>query len=110
NFVGSSSSMSAATLFFAHSRHKQPEASWHLLAEHLREVARMAAQFAREMFSQRSATPKPSALEPLLPEAAVLAGLLHDLGKYRPEFQAMLRGTHPRNEKTWHKQVGAAHA
>jgi CRISPR-associated endonuclease/helicase Cas3 len=35
--------------------------------------------------------------------------LLHDLGKYRPEFQKMLRGG-PKGEQTRHKQAGAAEA
>ncbi len=71
----------------------------HPLAEHLRGVAALATRFAGE------ARPGDSSLA----EAARAAGLLHDLGKYRPEFQQLLLGR-PRGEATRHKQAGAARA
>ncbi|NLH74672.1 MAG: CRISPR-associated helicase Cas3' [Verrucomicrobia bacterium] len=53
-----------------------PQTHWQPLAEHLRNVATLAKQFAAPMG--------------LAPEAE-LAGLLHDLGKYADRFQTRLR-------------------
>ena len=47
----------------------------HRLDEHLNEVAKLASQFANDF----------------APDWAHLAGLWHDLGKYRPGFQAYIR-------------------
>ena len=77
-----------------------PSVRWQKLADHLRGVARLARQFAEQA--------RPG--DANFAKTAELAGLLHDLGKYRPEFQQMLRGLHPRNEHTRHKQAGAAQA
>lgn len=72
-----------------------PEDRWQLLKDHLRTVARLAQEFAR----------------PLRLEAeAELAGLLHDLGKYRDEFQAYLRGQRGGGIETQHAIFGAAWA
>ncbi len=62
-------------MIYAHSANG--EGKWHPLAEHLSGVAELAAQFAG------SAGWK---------EEALLAGLLHDLGKYGDRFQARLHG------------------
>ncbi len=101
--------------YIAHSPGKksQPPGQAHLLAEHLREVARLARDFAREAFQVLPG--EDAAVRGVkngFPAAAGFSGLLHDLGKYRPEFQAMLDPQigHPKNEKTWHKQAGAAKA
>ncbi|MCC7373254.1 MAG: CRISPR-associated helicase Cas3' [Verrucomicrobiales bacterium] len=52
------------------------QAKWQLLRDHLKQVARLAREFA----------------EPLgLGDEAELAGLLHDLGKYSARFQARLQ-------------------
>jgi CRISPR-associated endonuclease/helicase Cas3 len=65
---------------------------WQPLAEHLRQVARLARRFA----------------EPLgLENEAELAGLLHDLGKYSERFQARLRDPAVRGINHW--AAGAAH-
>jgi CRISPR-associated endonuclease/helicase Cas3 len=43
-------------------------------------------------------------------EEAVLAGSLHDLGKYRQEFQDYLRGDRPSSQETQHAAYGAVWA
>jgi CRISPR-associated endonuclease/helicase Cas3 len=85
--------------FFAHSGDRADYADWQLLRLHLENVGGLARRFAAE------ACPGDNSLA----GAALAAGLLHDLGKYRPEFQQMIRGVPgvPR-EKTYHKQAGAA--
>lgn len=75
----------------------EPSGKWQPLAEHLRNVSELAARFAA----------------PMGPEAAAearLAGLLHDLGKYRDEFQAYLRGERSSSAETQHAIFGAAWA
>src|SRR5260370_32179371 len=88
--------------FYAHSSPdgNPPPHDWQPLAEHLRGVAQLARKFAEEICLEKLG----------LGEAAYTAGLLHDLGKYRCEFQQMLLGLHPRNQETWHNQAGAAQA
>jgi len=61
--------------FYAHSLGDKPPENWHPLAVHLRNVAQMAAGFAAK-FSASS--------------WAYLAGLWHDLGKYKSDFQTYL--------------------
>ncbi len=76
------------------------ESHWQPLREHLKNVAMLAEKFAREA--------RPGDKE--FVQAAYAAGLLHDLGKYRQEFQRMIRGQQPKGESTRHKQAGAAEA
>lgn len=64
-------------MYFAHSTDDLSQSNWQPLAEHLRDVAALAEQFGAELG---------------LAKAARLAGLLHDLGKYSPRFQARLNG------------------
>jgi CRISPR-associated endonuclease/helicase Cas3 len=65
-------------MFFAHSLKSQNKQSWQTLAEHLTDVSRLAADFGKPLN---------------ISKAAALAGLLHDLGKYTPAFQARLEGS-----------------
>ena len=75
----------------------------HLLREHLDAVAEMARSFAEPLNSQ---------------QWAYLAGLWHDLGKYRPGFQSYIRvvndahieGKLPARSDKSHSAAGALHA
>ncbi|MFO0824471.1 MAG: CRISPR-associated helicase Cas3' [Gemmataceae bacterium] len=67
----------------------------------MREVGTLAKGFAGALSSKSS----PLAI------AAEAAGLLHDLGKYRNEFQQYIRGGRVKGDPlTHHKQAGAARA
>ncbi|MDQ3623480.1 MAG: CRISPR-associated endonuclease Cas3'' [Verrucomicrobiota bacterium] len=68
---------------------------WQLLKDHLRGVAHLAREFARPLDLQAEAE---------------LAGLLHDVGKYRGEFQQYLRNERTAGSDTHHAIYGAAHA
>ena len=70
-----------------------PASHWQPLAEHLRNVAALATQFAAPLG---------------LAAEAKLAGLLHDLGKYAERFQARLR--HPSIHGINHWSAGARKA
>ncbi|MDX2081416.1 MAG: CRISPR-associated helicase Cas3' [Terrimicrobiaceae bacterium] len=88
--------------FYAHTAEDEhgnrlAEDHWQPLATHLRNVAELAAQFAAPMGEAAAAE-------------ARLAGLLHDLGKYREEFQAYLRGERTSSVETQHAVFGAAWA
>ena len=65
---------------------------WHALASHLTEVARRAADHAAGFGGQ---------------EWAHLAGLWHDLGKYRPGFQRYLRAATGVEAESAHIEGGA---
>lgn len=69
----------------------------HILREHLSDVAELAEKFIREA-------------NPQLTEASRWAGLLHDLGKYRQEFQNYLRsnGKIESSYENHHAVYGAA--
>jgi CRISPR-associated endonuclease/helicase Cas3 len=71
------------------------ERNWQPLKDHLRNVGNLGRRFG----------------EPLrIGAEAELAGLLHDLGKYRDEFQSYLRGERSRSVETQHAVYGAAWA
>lgn len=68
--------------YFAHTKENTlgealPESSWHLLKDHLANVAETAGRFAKPMG---------------MGEEAFIAGLLHDFGKYGDNFQKRLHG------------------
>jgi CRISPR-associated endonuclease/helicase Cas3 len=86
--------------FYAHSGEKADHSDWQRLRAHLVQVAKRAQQWAVETRPADSA----------LAEWAFAAGLLHDLGKYRREFQRMIRGEPVQKENTYHKQAGSAKA
>ncbi len=75
--------------FYAHSGKLSDKSDWQLLAEHLQNVAQLAAKMAA-----------PLGLE----KAAYLAGLFHDLGKYTTDFQKRLTGADIRVD---HSTAGA---
>ena len=77
--------------YFAHSGTEADQSDWQRLNEHALCVAKLAAEFAAPMRLER---------------AAYLAGLLHDVGKYTPAFQARLAGT---DLAVDHSTAGAAH-
>jgi CRISPR-associated endonuclease/helicase Cas3 len=62
---------------------------------HLTNVSKMAGDFGHALG---------------LHEEAVLAGALHDLGKYRQEFQSYLRGERTSSQETQHAAYGAVWA
>src|SRR5271157_145127 len=72
-----------------------PEGHWQPLKDHLRNVAHMARTFGNQLDLGREAE---------------IAGFLHDLGKYRQEFQEYLRGKRPGGPETQHAVFGAAWA
>lgn len=76
-------------------RRDPDQTKWQPLADHLRNVANLAKAFAA-----------PLGLE----AEAEIAGLLHDLGKYRSKFQQMLLGQRGASTATQHAVFGAAWA
>jgi CRISPR-associated endonuclease/helicase Cas3 len=86
-----------------------PPVGWQLLSEHLKEVAEQAERFARDMLPDR---PDNQAFRATLAGAAHAAGLLHDLGKYQPQWQKYLEDSaaERRAVSVPHAIHGAAHA
>ncbi|MCX6972244.1 MAG: CRISPR-associated helicase Cas3' [Verrucomicrobia bacterium] len=86
--------------FYAHTAEDEngkrlPKSEWQLLKHHLRNVSDLAAKFADPFGAS---------------EDARVAGLLHDLGKYRNEFQEYLRNERGSSSETQHAIFGAAWA
>src|ERR1700688_115028 len=85
-------SFKAEMAYYAHSVFGRPEEEWELLACHLTEVAELARKHGLRFGAD---------------DLAALAGLLHDLGKYGPDFQARLRDPRRRAD---HSTAGAVWA
>jgi CRISPR-associated endonuclease/helicase Cas3 len=87
-------------MYYAHTAKNEngellPEYQWQPLKDHLANVARLAKAFGAPLG---------------LGDEAEVAGFLHDLGKYRQEFQDYLRGKRPGGPDTQHAIFGAAWA
>ncbi|MEW6182558.1 MAG: CRISPR-associated helicase Cas3' [Bacillota bacterium] len=78
--------------YYAHSDNEKDRKQWHMLQTHLHDTGETAAFFARVFGAKK---------------LAYVAGLLHDVGKYAPEFQDRLDG---RNIKVDHSTPGAVEA
>lgn len=63
--------------YFAHSTSRHDQADWQPLCEHLKAVSELAGKFSEPFGGS---------------DAAAIAGLLHDLGKYTTEFQQRISG------------------
>ncbi|MEW6360491.1 MAG: CRISPR-associated helicase Cas3' [Pyrinomonadaceae bacterium] len=79
--------------FLAHT--ENIEGRVHRLSDHLVSVGELAGEFIKQA-------------NPELSEIARWAGLLHDLGKYKVEFQDYLLGRRERSAETHHAVYGAA--
>lgn len=76
--------------YYAHSLENKPQSKWQLLEEHLRQVAELAAKHAQAFYAS---------------DWGHILGRLHDIGKYRQEFQDKLIKQSSR--RVDHKGVGA---
>ncbi|MDY9926762.1 CRISPR-associated helicase Cas3' [Methanosarcina sp.] len=76
-------------MYYAHSTDRQDKSDWQPLKEHLENVANIASGFSREFNAE---------------QFGYAAGLLHDIGKYSPEFQRRLAGAQIRVD---HSTAGA---
>lgn len=90
--------------FYAHTGNHRDGSDWHSLATHLIAVGDGSAARACHVNHFR----RHSMFD--FQKAARLAGWLHDLGKYRSEFQDHLFRRPVVRERTYHKQAGAAKA
>lgn len=79
-------------MFYAHTTKNPDKSDWQPLKTHLTNVAKISQQFANDFNAG---------------ELAYASGLLHDLGKYSPEFQRRLEGA---NIHVDHSTAGAKEA
>ncbi len=80
-------------IYLAHDENDKGEVD--RLEDHLQRVAKWAAEFGRPL---------------RIASSAYAAGLLHDLGKFRDEFQQYLRGERKGGAETHHAVYGAKYA
>ncbi|MCQ1534975.1 CRISPR-associated helicase Cas3' [Methanosarcina sp. KYL-1] len=80
-------------MYYAHSTNDtQDKNNWQPLKDHLENVANIASRFSREFYAE---------------QLGYVSGLLHDIGKYSPEFQRRLDGA---NVRVDHSTAGAKEA
>jgi CRISPR-associated endonuclease/helicase Cas3/CRISPR-associated endonuclease Cas3-HD len=79
-------------MYYAHSTDRQDKSDWQPLKDHLEDVADIARGFAKDFGAE---------------SFGYAAGLLHDIGKYSPEFQRRLEGAKIRVD---HSTAGAKEA
>lgn len=89
--------------FFAHTGNTKNGADWQPLIEHLLAVGVGASEHAKAIDAYRS-------LQSKFESQSLISGWLHDLGKYRAEFQDYLFSRPVEPEKRYHKQAGASKA
>lgn len=75
--------------YYAHSKQEQIKSEWHLLIDHLEGTATLASEFAASFGAEKLGR---------------VTGLLHDIGKYSPDFQRRLEGD---RKKVDHSTAGA---
>lgn len=96
--------------YYAHILRENPEVK-QLLKEHLNKVAEYAIRFAKNALSIAPYdTIEIINWKKQFYDTALHAGMLHDLGKYRLEFQEYLHGKMNRSKETNHAVYGAAAA
>lgn len=86
--------------YYAHTNGSPDPKDWQPLKEHLQNTGNLAKQFAQEA--------KPN--DRIFAATAQTSGLLHDLGKYRQEFQQYLKKERSSGIDTYHAVYGAAAA
>jgi CRISPR-associated endonuclease/helicase Cas3 len=77
-------------MYYAHSGYREDKSDWQKLADHLHNVAKLSEEFGKPLG---------------IGDAAYVAGLFHDLGKYTAEFQRRLQNE---NIRVDHSTAGAA--
>lgn len=78
--------------YYAHSKTELSRSQWHLLIDHLMDTAALTAGYSTSFGAEK---------------LGYVAGLLHDIGKYSPDFQRRLEGD---RTKVDHSSAGAIEA